>query len=643
MAYIREKIKKGNPYYYIVEGRRIDGKVKQVILEYIGPMDKLKQLAMTGYLKQGAVDSVPDHPSNAEQEATVNDNTVYENLSLKTYEHGAVAALLWTAQQLGLEKILDESFSPKTVKGLPRGRVLLLAMIQRAVEPGSKREFASWCRETSLPYTLQFEADNLDSAAFWEAMDCISEEEITGAWTKIIKRLMELSGVDITQFHLDYSNYFTFINTTNGRCVICKRGHNKQKRDDLLQFALAALTASSLNVPLIWQLYAGNTNDKTEFPAFTSHIRTQLSALGIDPSEVTICFDGGSNSEENFTNLGFHFVCAHSLIGLKELYNIDLSQYTKVTLKSGRERQAYLLPSLTFSGVLGTGVLVFSEALREGQIAQLRRDVASVQESIDEVQERLSNKRSSLYTQHRKRKETVRHAQRDVEEYNANLDKEEEARRKTGISKRRKIKKHKPLPVWDPDQEMLKIVQTAIFSKHKYCAEFFKVSLNCSDDETYVLDWAIDETAKATYISKYYGKKLIVTDHTDWTMEDILNEYTDQECIENGIFRTSKDVDHFAIRPQYHWTDQKIRVHVFLCLTAITIAEAMRTHFANHRVALPKAALLDRLNEIREGWVFVGDKKVKRSLERLDQAHQDLWDVAETLKAGLQLKTTDLA
>ena len=30
-----------------------------------------------------------------------------------------------------------------------------------------------------------------------------------------------------------------------------------------------------------------------------------------------------------------------------------------------------------------------------------------------------------------------------------------------------------------------------------------------------------------------------------------------RECIED-LFKTSKKVDHFAVRPQYHWTDDKI-------------------------------------------------------------------------------------
>lgn len=113
---------------------------------------------------------------------------------------------------------------------------------------------------------------------------------------------------------------------------------------------------------------------------------------------------------------------------------------------------------------------------------------------------------------------------------------------------------------------------------------------------------------KAGYCRKFYGKKLTVTDHKDWTSKEILEEYSRQECIENGIFRVSKDIDHFSVRPQHHWTDDKIRVHVFICLTAIVIAEIMRKHFEENGHYLTKGALLDRLGEVHDGWVFIGKK-----------------------------------
>ena len=41
MAFIRKKIIKGKPYYYIVRNRLIKGKVKQSVIYYIGTADTL--------------------------------------------------------------------------------------------------------------------------------------------------------------------------------------------------------------------------------------------------------------------------------------------------------------------------------------------------------------------------------------------------------------------------------------------------------------------------------------------------------------------------------------------------------------------------------------------------------------------------
>lgn len=635
MAFIREKLKKGNPYYYIVEGRRIDGRVKQIILEYIGPIGKLKALALTGFLaKQKQVnnnDSPEMNGSSGQNEKNMNNDNEYANLSFKAYRHGAVTAMLRMAIQLGIEQIMDESFKAKKIKGQKRSRVLLLAMLQRAIEPGSKREFSTWCKSTSLPYQLGFQSDDLDSAAFWEAMDGISEKEISEAWNKIIKKLLEIYKVDLTQFHMDYSNYYTFINTTNGRCVICKRGHNKQKRDDLLQFSLAALTTVLINVPIAWQLYDGNRNDKAEFPVFTKYIREQLQSVGINPAEVTISFDGGSNSEENFKDIGFHFVCAHSMVSHKDLYDIDLNKYETVILANGNKREAYKLESFKFSGVQGTGVLVYSEALKNGQLAQLKRDLAKFEETANDTQQRLLKPGSSLYAQLRKRKEEVEHQQHKVREYNKALEQNEKERIESGEKQRGRAKKTKVMPEWNADSELLEIVKKTVYKKNKHIENFTTVTVTQREDELYDITWTLRENEKEQYIQKYYGKKLICTDHTDWTMQDILNNYTDQECIENGIFRVSKDVDHFAIRPQFHWTDDKIRVHVFICLASIIIAETLRKHFEANGVNLTKHALLDRLDEIHDGWIFLDEKKVKRALEKLDEEHLKLWKITELI------------
>lgn len=41
MVFIRKKIVKGKPYYYVVESKLIRGKVKQRVICYIGTADTL--------------------------------------------------------------------------------------------------------------------------------------------------------------------------------------------------------------------------------------------------------------------------------------------------------------------------------------------------------------------------------------------------------------------------------------------------------------------------------------------------------------------------------------------------------------------------------------------------------------------------
>ena len=226
MAFVRKKKKKNQDYFYIVESYRDGASVKQRILEYIGTLENLMKLAMKGWENNKKDDSVQD-----------------DELSFKSYLHGSCMALWWTAQLVGIESILDHAFPAKSVKGMKRSKVLLLAMIHRAIDPESKRAFSSWASQTSLPYYLQFKAEDITSQAFWEAMDGISESDFMRASNMLVVRVIKLTGINPKSFHLDYTNYYTFIDSKNGRCIICKRGHNKQKRDDLRQFSLAVLTS----------------------------------------------------------------------------------------------------------------------------------------------------------------------------------------------------------------------------------------------------------------------------------------------------------------------------------------------------------------------------------------------------------------
>jgi hypothetical protein len=87
MATIQSKNSRGHKYWYIVESRRVNGKPRPIVLEYLGrPDDLLKRLQG---LKKG--------------------------LHLKSYSHGAIAALMNIAYQIDICSLINQyTMSPRS-------------------------------------------------------------------------------------------------------------------------------------------------------------------------------------------------------------------------------------------------------------------------------------------------------------------------------------------------------------------------------------------------------------------------------------------------------------------------------------------------------------------------------------------------
>jgi len=62
-----------------------------------------------------------------------------------------------------------------------------------------------------------------------------------------------------------------------------------------------------------------------------------------------------------------------------------------------------------------------------------------------------------------------------------------------------------------------------------------------------------------------------MTDRHDWSTAEIIRAYHGQAAVE-AIFAHLKDPVHLALRPQHHWTDQKLHVHVFTCVLGFLLA-----------------------------------------------------------------------
>ena len=113
------------------------------------------------------------------------------------------------------------------------------------------------------------------------------------------------------------------------------------------------------------------------------------------------------------------------------------------------------------------------------------------------------------------------------------------------------------------------------------------------------LTWHVDHGARAALEEEIFGKHVLITDHDDWPVAEVIAGYRSQSEAEFS-FRQMKDPHVVSFSPMHHWTDHNIRVHVFTCVLALQLAHLMRYRARQAGLNLSVSELLSQLAGIEE-------------------------------------------
>ena len=303
MASITKKIKKGRPYYYAVESKRVDGKPRIVWQKYLGTIDAI-------------IDRTEQSRPPKPKETVI-------------FEAGGVAALLRITQHLGLMDLINQVV-PKRDQGPSVGHYILLAALNRALDPCSKQAIGPWYESTILRRLWRFPPSAFSSQRFWDHMGMISEEAIDSIQDRLFSRVLEVFEVDPRLLLYDTTNFFTFLATSNDRANLPQRGHTKSKRHDLRIVGLALLVSKDFQIPLLHRTYPGNIPDVRLFTTLSKDLIGRYESLAGTPAQATLVFDKGNVSDDAMEQLVVHdvgFVAALPANRLKELLPTPLERF----------------------------------------------------------------------------------------------------------------------------------------------------------------------------------------------------------------------------------------------------------------------------------------------------------------------------
>ena len=515
-----------------------------------------------------------------------------DEISLRSRSHGAVAALWALATDLGIAGIIDHYLStsgsrtrpagtdsesvrrpPRKNDGLSVGESLTLITIGRACHATSKRAFADWATTTTLGELAGVEVELLTSQHFWDQMDQLPVDGIDAVEREIVRGALERFELPLDLLLYDATNFFTFISSTNRRAVLPARGHNKQKRDDLRQVGVAVLCTREQGIPLWHQTYEGQVADSKSFEAALPAVHQRFIDWNIDREKLTVVYDKGNVSQANqkrVDNSGFHYLTGLTVASQKDLVAEANQKLESVALKNGESVMAYRTKR-TIWKKSRTAVVLVSERLREGQIRGILQHVESAQRWLSALAETLKRGKQ-------RRSRAV--IERD-------------------IANRLKGRQH---------------LRTVL--RYQLSGE----------DPHLTLTYDFDQVALDKLAAEVLGRLVLATDRHDWSTSAIIESYRSQAAIE-ALFAHLKDTDHVSLRPQFHWTDQKLHVHVLTCILGHLLARLLllKAEKAGGEFA-SQERLLDTLEKVRKATLLRagGSKGKPRVLNRLEEVDPEV-------------------
>jgi len=491
---------------------------------------------------------------------------------------GDIAAVWGMLERLGVAEIVDEVVGQRRADAAASvGTYFALAIANRVVAPCSKLAFSDWWATTVGDRLVKLPAAALDHRRFWDAMDFVSEAQLVEIERLIVSRMVESFGIDCSGLVLDMTNFATYIDSANDRAPIAQRGRAKQKRTDLRLVGLGLVVSTDFGVPLVSHAYAGNRPDVTQFADVVGELMERFGPLAEAGGELTLVYDAGQDSADNqelMENSPLHFVGSLPPSDHPDLLAVPMRRYR--TVDTG------LFPGLR---AFETRIEVFG---RE------RRVVVTHSQNLHDKQVRGFE-------------QTMARARRQLTATAARL--------KRGQGRKSK--------------EQLE-AEIARILKPRWLGRVLSTTLSGEEPSELRLVYRTKPKALAELEDELFGKRILFTDRDDWSIAQVVAGYRSQSAVE-ADFRQMKDPKVVSFSPMFHWTDQKIRVHVAHCVLALMTARLMARQAANAGIPMSVRQLLGHLGGIEESVMFFrgerGRPRARRMLTEMDPVQQRLYEL----------------
>ncbi len=491
-------------------------------------------------------------------------------LNLKVEEFGA----LWLAHQIDRDIDLCgivDSVVPRAERetGPSVGEYFLYCVLNRMVLAVSKNKLADWYRKTAIQHIRSVDLAELTGKRYWEKWERVSETDLQAIAHQFFERIWQIEAPTADCLLFDTTNYYTYM-ASQTDSKLAQRGKNKAGKHHLRQISLGLLVARDSRLPLYYSVYPGNIHDSKHFETVMDEMFGVVCGLNKTKERLTVVIDKGMNADDNYAWIDeqsrVHFITTYSTYFAQELAVTPVDRFEPADTTENRR--------LIADGRAEECLLAFrtrGEYWGKERTVIVTHTPASARKQVYTFADKLEAMRQELLAMRVKVRDKAPHWRN------------EEAVRERYIK----------------------------FCEHIHMTpQLYELEFEQSPDGlllTFRKNVSLVNRKQAMF-----GKNVIITDNTDWLTGDIIEASLARWQVEER-FRLSKNDDLVGTSPVRHWTDSKIRCHLFTCVVAMTYLRRIELKMA---AAGRKRSIEEIMDDMRHLHYVLSVKKGSRTPDR---------------------------
>lgn len=501
---------------------------------------------------------------------------------IQAQEFGALWLANLVEQEIDIAAIIDKIVPREDDEEGPSvGEYFLYAVYNRMIDACSKRAMADWYKATAIQHIRPVKVDMLTSQMFWQKWNRVSENQLQSIATEFLRRIAAKEPSSSDCFMFDTTNYYTFMAGDTGS-ELAQRGKNKEGRNWLRQVGLALLVSRDKRIPLYYREYEGNRHDSKVFLQVIKDVFAVMRETVGEGASMVVVFDKGMNADDNIAAIddqdNINFITTYSTYYSDKLIHVGLDKFKIMDTAKNRK--------LAEKGREEDRLVAWRT---EGEYWGRRRTVIVTYNPLTATRQRYNFEKKLLRLQE--------------------------------ILFAFQVKVNGHAPHWRRKSIVLQRYQDACAELH-IPPDLYNVEISEIEGKLH-MNFRKNHYRISRHIDRF-GKNIIITGIMDWTTDEIVNASLDRWVVEDG-FRQSKDDDLVAMMPIRHWTDSKIRCHVFTCIAALALLRLIENQLTGAGLKMTAKTAMRKMHGLHSclTW-FPGKRKAVRILEDPDAMQAEI-------------------